>query len=179
MKKWMAFTMATAIACGIFDTGLHTVRTASAEPAAEVVCSGLQATISDDKNFYIFTATSSGDSSTITGYTFDFGDHESYRFTFAPHSSQDRHRATATHTYLNAGVYAPKVYVTRKHGMQPRSVTSDSCRTTVNIGFTPQTLPDAGFSSAGTVFAGSSLVATAAHHVWYRRRKTRIRGDDV
>jgi hypothetical protein len=105
-----------------------------------VTCTGLQVALSDDKNYYIFTAQATGDETSITGYQFDFGDHESYIATF-PASDQDHQTATVTHTYKDAGNYTVSVAI--KTGAKTATITSDACKTTVQIA-APAALPDTG-----------------------------------
>jgi PKD repeat protein len=154
----------------MFSATLHSPR-AAADPASGPTCISLQAFPSSDRDFYVFSVTSSGDSKTIAGYTFDFGDHESYRFMFAARTPKSRHAASTTHTYQKAGTYAVRVSLISKHGKQTHTISSNSCTATTSIGkASPNTLPDAGFSGTPGVFIGSTAAATALHHMWYRRR---------
>jgi hypothetical protein len=152
-----------------------TIRTPLVAAAPDAVtCDKLKITLSDDKNFYVFTATASGNASTITGYRFDFGDHQSYNFTFSPSDAQDRHTATATHTYLDPGNYTPTVHLDTQVNKKNTTVTSPDCQTSVSIGNSPGTLPNAGARGTIGIFISVSLLGITLHQTWLRRFQKKI-----
>jgi len=146
-----------------------------AAAASSVTCTSLEATLSPDKNYYVFTAAASGDSNAIIGYTFTFGDHQTYTVTFGASSSQDRHGATVTHSYQGTGNYTPSVRVNTAVNGKRTSVSSASCRTTVSIGSSGSTLPDTGAGDTLALFAVACLLGTYVHHRWLRRRRETYR----
>jgi LPXTG-motif cell wall-anchored protein len=163
------FTIGLAALCFIC---LHSSSYASADATpAPVTCDGLSAKISDDKNFYIFNATASGDSGSITGYTFDFGDRESYSFNFSSAPNPNHHVSSATHTYRKAGSYIAKVHVNAKVKNKTTSISSASCQAKVTIGPPVATLPNTGATNIVGTFIGSSVVGSLVHAFWLRRRR--------
>jgi hypothetical protein len=138
---------------------------------SRINCDQLNSVLSDDKNYYIFTAKASGDSATITGYKFDFGDRQSYTATF-PASNQDHHTATVTHTYKDPGSYTIVVHVQTKTQNKSSSVTSDACKTTMQIG--EPTLPNTGAGDVITGALGTTIVTFAAHQTLLRYRARRL-----
>src|SRR6267154_1115103 len=74
-------------------------QTAAADQPASVTCSSLHTSLSDDKNYYIFTASSSGNNNAIAGYTFSFGDRQTYTVRSDTSGNQDHHTVTVRHTY--------------------------------------------------------------------------------
>jgi hypothetical protein len=140
----------------------------TAESASVVACTNLQVTLSDDKNFYIFTARAAGDDTPITGYTFDFGDRQSYDFTFAPSSSQDHHTATVTHAYQKSGSYAVTVQARTKETGQSTKTTPKKCKATVQVG--ADMLPDTGAGLPLALVAFTACVSALAHYLFRRYR---------
>jgi len=134
------------------------VHRASADPL--VTCDGLSATLSDDKNYYIFRATASGNPGDILGYTFDFGDRQSYRFKFAGDTGLDRHAATVTHTFKDAGIFAASVTVQTTAKGSSTDIPSEDCKTTVAINL-PDELPNTGTRNLGVLFAAATVTGFA------------------
>lgn len=148
--------------------GVHSVATADADP---VTCESLKTTLSGDKNYYIFEAKATGNASSISGYTFDFGDHQSYTFTFKPNATEDHHTATVTHTYQKTGTYKPTVHVVLKNGQKTTNVTSDACKTTITIEPAPDILPDTGSHvPVLPVVTGTFIGSTVLHYLFRRWR---------
>jgi hypothetical protein len=176
----MPFLSSKSLQIGIAGTVLAALAIATfgapralAETTYGITCDHLQVTLSDDKNFYVFTATSSGDESTITGYTFNFGDQQSYDFVFSASDKQDHHTATVTHTYLDAGVYTPVVRVNTQVENKSASATSPGCQTTLSIGDTASALPNTGVSGTIGLFATASALGVVLHQTWLRHRRTK------
>lgn len=140
------------------------VERASAQDAP--TCQSLQATISPDKNYYVFTVQVSGPSNSIDGYTFNFGDQQTYHVSFGSKTT-NRQSATATHTYQTPGTYAATAYATQNGTHLPIG----NCHTNVSVSAAITTLPNTGL---GNVIAPATLVATftgiIAHQIWLRRR---------
>jgi hypothetical protein len=145
--------------------------TASAD-ASNVSCDSLSATMSSDKNYYIFTAASSGDNTDISGYTFNFGDKQSYTITFAASSTQDRHSVTVTHAYQSAGNYTPTVQVNTKVGGKTSSTSSPNCRTSLVIqSASSTTLPNTGAHGTPQLFVATFLIGAGLYELRLRRRQ--------
>ena len=149
---------------------------ASSAPSAfadtpALTCTSLTAVRSNDGSSYAFTAKASGNDSAITGYTFDFGDHQSYSFQFGKRPGQGHHRATVMHTYRTLGTFTATVYVDTNKGGKPASTSSPSCHTTVSNG--PKTLVDTGAGNTLAAFVAASFGGLALSQIWLRRRHFR------
>lgn len=109
-------------------------------------CQELTANLSDDKDYYTLAATASaGKDNDITGYQFDFGDHQSYTFNFDSQSTKDRRQASVKHTYQNAGTYTVIAKVISNQNGQLVHTSSPECTITVTIASAaelPATGPD-------------------------------------
>lgn len=151
---------------------LQPAQTNADTPAAPVSCTTVTARLSDDKNFYVITAAADGDVSAITGYTFDFGDHQSYRFTFNPSGHDDRHAANTTHTYQTPGTYAVTAHVDIKVHSKASSVSSDTCKTSLSILPPNSVLPNTGIGIRNVLGIGILIAFLTAflHHTRQRRR---------
>ena len=150
---------------------LHWSAWATADtPAPPVSCTTLTAKLSDNKNFYVFSATAGGDNTAITGYAFDFGDHQSYQFTFNPADHSDRHAATVTHTYRSPGTYNPTVRVNVKMHGTATDVSSDTCKTRIAILPAGSALPNTGARNILGLCVAAALIAAPLHSLWIRRR---------
>jgi len=143
---------------------------ATADTVTPASCNTLSVSLSDDKNFYILAATSKGDSHSITGYTFDFGDHQTYRLRFSANTSKDRHAASVTHVYRDAGTYTARVSVAVNTGGKVANVSSAGCQTNVVIPPPATTLPNTGAYDAPALFMAASLGGGILHHLWRRHR---------
>ena len=150
--------------------GWHASTAASAD-AAPVTCDSLTTGLSDDKNFYILTATASGPADSITGYSFDYGDRESYHVTFGSRTDSDRHTASVTHTYKTPGAHKVIVHVNVSIHGKSGSVSSDACKTTVAILPPNTTLPNTGsnFITILVLCGAIGLLAGLLHALWQRR----------
>jgi hypothetical protein len=149
---------------------LPTANTVVAADAQPTTCDSLSVSLSQDKNFYVFTAKASGANSNITGYTFAFGDSQSYKFTFPAGTSQDHHSATITHAYQKAGVFAASVRVNTKVNGKTGSATSEQCKTTVTVGAPATSLPNTGAGNTIAWFFTASIAGVVLHQYWLRRR---------
>jgi hypothetical protein len=138
----------------------------AAHNAGTIDCENLTVTVSSDKNYYIFTATTSGDGDAIAGYTFSFGDHQSYRFSFSGHSDQDHHTATATHTYFKDGVYTATAQALDKSGR----TTGPTCQASVTNGQDTSTLPNTGAGNIIGIFIGTVVIGASIHQLLLRQR---------
>jgi LPXTG-motif cell wall-anchored protein len=139
----------------------------SADPA--VVCAGLAAAPDTGAN-YTFTATASGSSDLITGYTFDFGDHQSYTVSFSRASKPDSRTATVTHAYQKDGVYAAQVHINAQNNGKLSSVSSRACQTSLTIGSPSGILPNTGAGDTAGLFIAAALVSIGGYQLWLRRR---------
>jgi hypothetical protein len=137
---------------------------------SNVSCDNLRATISSDKNYYVFTASASGNNNDISGYTFSFGDEQSYTVSFAASSTQNRQTVSVTHTYQDTGSYSPSVAIATKNGSKTTSVTSPSCQTNVTINSTSNSLPDTGAGDTSLLFAATCLAGTMLYELHLRHR---------
>lgn len=153
----------------LLAAALTPAASADAEP---VSCQGLQATLSNDKNYYLFRVQAEGNAASIVGYSFDFGDHQSYTFTFKPGATDDHHTATVTHTYQQVGTYTAKAQVVVKNAGKTSKITSESCKTQVSIEPATDTLPNTGTTTplAG-LFVVTVITGTATHYLVRRRRQ--------
>jgi len=133
-----------------------------------VTCSTLHISLSSNKNYYIFTATDNGNSAAITGYTFNFGDHESYTVKFQG-SSQNHQSASVTHTYEQAGVYEATASVDTNDGMKPVAVSSPACQASVTINPPASAMPNTGAGDAVGLFVAIVIVSLVGYQVKLRR----------
>jgi hypothetical protein len=169
----MKFRRLTWIPAGALLLALPLVSPlATADAVPSVTCQSLSISLSDDKNFYIFNASAAGDASTITGYRFDFGDHQSYDFTFSGASTQDRHSASVTHTYMTAGAYTASVQVNTKTAGKVARISSAACRAPITIAPPGSSLVNTGAGNVVALFAGTSLLGTLLYQIWIRRQAT-------
>jgi len=159
----------------LVSTGLLVTCVACCPPlravaAPAVTCDGLSTTLSDDKNFYIFTVTAGGDTGSISGYTFNFGDHQSYQFNFGASTSQDHHTANVTHTYKKSGTYTATATARVKNGSKTTGVTSPECRTTVTNGPSAAVLPSVGNQGTVRLFSLVAVIGMTAYQLHLRLR---------
>jgi hypothetical protein len=168
MSRWHSFVLLLATASLMMAVVPSYGRRVLADANTSPACSGLQVALSSDKNYYIFTATVTGDASTVAGYTFNFGDHQSYHVSFDSSSSQDRHTATATHVYLKNGMYQASAYFTTALG---KHSAVGGCHANVTVGDVASTLPNTGAGSVAIVFGLAAVSAAALHQVWLRRHQ--------
>jgi hypothetical protein len=146
----------------------------SAASTDSVTCSNLKINVSDDKNYYTFTVSTTGDNASITGYIFNFGDHQSYHYTFSSKAGQDHHTATATHSYSNLGTYTATASVVTKTTSKEATISSPACKTQVTIGPPVSTLVDTGAGNPLWLFMGTCTIGAVAHHLWLRRHSLAI-----
>ena len=167
--RWLStFTFSAILLSSVGLTHLAAADTPS------VACDSLTARLSDDKNFYILDATASGSAGAITGYTFDYGDRESYRVTFSSKSTADRHAASVTHAYKTPGTYTVTVRINTKINGKSSSVSSGACKTSVTILPPDTTLPDTGANAVATItVSAAATLATALYHNLRLRRSYR------
>lgn len=142
----------------------------AAETPRQVTCDNLSIKLSDDKNHYIFSVKAGGDAASITSYTFDFGDKQSYRFNFEKNSTQDRRTAAATHAYQKASKYTAVVHVHTKSQQGAAGITSGNCQASVDIQPPTGRLPETGVTNTVGLFAGLSVGAAVLHNFWLRWR---------
>jgi hypothetical protein len=143
-----------------------------------VACQTLSVRLSDDKNYYILSATSSLDpGAVIAGYRFDFGDHESYSFIFQADIG-DHTRATVDHVYEKAGVYIATARLLTK-GDGKDITPSSTCTIQVSVG---QVVPPAsnvlvntGTGGALALFIGATFSGAVIHSCIRTRRHQVIR----
>jgi hypothetical protein len=141
-----------------------------AAAASATVCNSLTSQLSDDKNYYVFTAmATAGSGATITGYNFDFGDHQSYSFTFG--NVATRGQATVRHTYEESGDYLVKAAVVTTANGKTNTTTSPNCQVNVTIGASSSNpLLNVGPGNSLGIFIGATTIAALAHAIWTRRR---------
>ena len=145
--------------------------TSQATAYASGSCAALTYRLSDDKNYYIFTATAVTDtSSAIAGYGFDFGDRQSYTFQFVPGSILDRSHAVSTHTYEKAGDYQVKASVVSMIDGKITTQSSPSCMVHIVIDSNQGQLVNTGPPNPLKLFVATFLVAVAAYYLWCLRR---------
>jgi hypothetical protein len=150
---------------------VYSPRAASADAAlANITCDGLHISLSSNKDYYIFTATASGDPAAIIGYTFDYGDRQSYTFTFArAATSVDHHQASVTHIYRTAGTYTAKVHVNISSAGKTTNTTSVLCQANVVIAPAGTRLPNAGSSLPISMAVLTAFTAALLAHDRQRR----------
>lgn len=171
-----AFVISTTILLILATAGTG-MRTHAATPAPEttsVTCDSLSVTPGDDQNTYVLKAAASGPSSIITGYTFDYGDHESYSIAFGSKIGVDHHSATITHTYKKPGTYTVTAHVTIKTHSKSTDISSNTCKTSATVLPTGSTLPNTGIH--GATFLGIcaviGLIVAIFHNFYLRRSST-------
>ncbi|HSX15832.1 MAG TPA: PKD domain-containing protein [Candidatus Saccharimonadales bacterium] len=152
---------------GLFVPGALLLMPHHAAADALATCDGLSATLSDDKNNYIFRVAASGEDSDILGYTFNFGDHQTYRFTFGKDTGLDRHTAIVTHTFKDPGIFAASVTVQAKSGGHTTTIPSEDCKTTVAINL-PDELPNTGTRNLLVLFVATALTGFAFRRLLQR-----------
>lgn len=136
--------------------------TASAT-SGSTTCDSLSTTLSDDKNYYLFTAGATvGGGDHITGYKFDFGDQQSYTVHFNSDTKDTHEQATTTHIYEKTGTYQPKVTVLVTRGGKSAQVSSQDCTSHVTIQPAGQ-LVDTGPGDVVVWFLAASVVGTMLH----------------
>ncbi len=149
--------------------GLLLILPASAYTDPSVKCSSLMATASTGWS-YTFTAIASGNSNLITGYSFDFGDRQSYTVIFNQAVKTSRLTTTVMHTYNKPGAYMPQVHVNTQNNGKHLTVSSPACRTNVAIGPLKNGLPDTGVRNPWALFAFVTVMSTCMCQLWLRRR---------
>lgn len=139
-----------------------------------VSCTDLSTTFSHDNGAYTFAATAGGSAGIITGYRFDYGDHQSYTATLRPGTTEDPTTAKVTHTYQKFGTYKVNVQVMYKVGNKTAAATSPECQATLTFGPPNNRLPNTGTSAVSTLPGAISiaLAAAAAWHIRLRRLAT-------
>jgi hypothetical protein len=147
--------------------GSHT-QIASAE-AVSSTCDSLTAAPSSNTDTYSLTVTASNGSTKITGYTFNFGDQQSYTFALPASSGGDQHTATVSHTYPNAGAFTAIAHVDTKVDGKQISVSSPGCHTEITTG--PAALVNTGAGDTLELFAATTLVGLICHQIWIRCRR--------
>lgn len=138
---------------------------------SSISCVSLTAAPASDGSQYNFTAKASGNG-TITGYAFDFGDKQSYSFSFSNDAQQNRKQATVLHTYSSPGIYAASVHVEMTAKGNTTSTTSRNCRATVSDG--PTTLVDTGTGNAPELFAAAFLSGVLVSEIWFLRHQVHL-----
>ena len=143
----------------------------SAQAAAPTVsCDSLTYNWNSSQNQYVFAAAASGSGvSNITGYSFNFGDNQSYNFDFPSGSTANRATGSAGHVYAKAGNYNATVKVLATINGQKQRITSPKCAVTVTIAQPASQLPNTGTQNIIEVFAVSSLIGTAVYQFAVRR----------
>lgn len=145
------------------------VRTPSLATAetTKVGCDKLTAAPSTDKAGYTLTATASSDGREITGYRFDFGDHQTYAFAFAAAGPKlNRNQVTVMHSYASQGIYTATVYVETKHNSDAAIVTSPDCHTVIADG--PTRLLNTGSGDTPMLFAAAFAIGLLASEAWLK-----------
>jgi hypothetical protein len=159
-----------ALGCAIAAALLMLPGHTAADTTANITCDSLHVSLSSDKKFYVFTVLASGDSGNITGYTFNYGDRQSYHFTFGGvPASTDRHTASVTHAYQTAGSYTASAQVNLKTPSKAPAITSAACKTSITIG-KPRVLPRAGASIPFGISAAGAAIAVCISFIHQRRR---------
>lgn len=131
-------------------------------------CESLSADLSEDKNYYVFTATATGNGSQIYGYTFVYGDQQSYSVTFGP-NSQNRLSAGVTHAYQKAGNYTARAVVNYSLDGESKTASSDNCQTAITIDPPASTIPNAG---PGNILALYIITALTGAAIFQLRLRT-------
>ncbi|HUB93366.1 MAG TPA: hypothetical protein VMB52_02580, partial [Verrucomicrobiae bacterium] len=160
-------TLAWSLLC---VTCLTTPARALADPA--ISCDNLNVALSSDKSYYIFTVSASGGGSTIAGYTFDFGDHQSYTITFDGSRNANRQTASVTHVYRATGAYIPSVRIDLASPSSPQAatVTSSNCQTNLTVAPSADALPNTGAGDLIRLLTMTAFTGTITHQFWLRRR---------
>lgn len=156
----------------IFCLSIFTPSAKAAESGQGVVCKNLS--FSSDGTTYTFTAmASAGRGASISGYKFDFGDRQSYSFTFAKGSSGNRNTARIDHSYVRPGIYQATVFViVTEHG-KTHYVTSDNCKASVVVGQSlPSELTNVGPGNTVLLFGGVVVASGSVHHFALRLRRS-------
>ena len=136
--------------------------------APAITCTSLSVVLSSNKNYYVFKATASGDISKITGYTFGYGDKQSYMVRFDKHTTVSHQSASTTHVYQKNGAYNANVHVITANS----SITSPACNVKALIGPPISTLPNTGATDLARAFTTASAVGITTYIV---RLKTKMR----
>jgi PKD domain len=142
---------------------------ATAGAAPPVSCTSLSAVLSDDKDSYVFTAVgAAAQPSHITGYRFDFGDHESYAYMFNPSATQDHTQVTVDHTYQQAGRYHASVTILTDNG---EVAPGTACSTDITNGLSPpNVLVDTGPEHMPAFIGGVIITGATVSYVYHYRR---------
>lgn len=168
--------VAGTIAAGLIMSGwtapLHTDVIATTDISDIPFCNQLTAASIPNKG-YTFTATASGDAGSITGYTFSFGDQQTYTVVFNGTSLRGRSQAIINHNYRQDGIYTVTARAdsggTEKAAGTPSS-SSSGCQITVTVGPAATTLPLTGETYAPVVFLGATLAGMLAYGLRLQHR---------
>ena len=139
------------------------------EPTQSADCKSLAFNVNDTK--YTFTATASvNNGARILGYKFDFGDHQSYSFTFDKTVSGSRNTAKIDHAYARSGIYQARAFVIASVHSKMRYVSSEDCMVSVSVGqSSPNELTSVGPGNPLLLSAGVAVASGSAHHFALRR----------
>lgn len=124
-----------------------------------LVCVQLDAVKGDSDSIRNFTATASAQNTTISSYTFDFGDGGKQTV------NTNAATANASHTYA-AGNFTARVSVTGPLG----TFTADSCTAPINVQTPPPPLPNTGPGSVIGIFGATTILGGAFHQFVLRRK---------
>ena len=161
-----------AILMAIFCLHIFTPTVYAAESGQGAVCKSL--TFNSDSTKYSFAVTAlAGHGTRITGYKFDFGDHQSYSFTFAKTAGNNRNTAKIDHSYARSGIYQATAFVIASEHGKMHYETSKSCKASVAVGEAlPSELTNVGSGNTILLFAGVALASGSAHHFALKLRRS-------
>lgn len=152
----------------------HTTYAADPPPS----CQELTAVQSEDKEYYTIAASASATKNNdITGYQFDFGDHQSYTYNFDSQSNKDRSQTAVKHTYQKAGTYTVTAKVISNQSGQLVHTSSPECMTTVTIAGATE-LPATG-PEFTTSLAIASVIGLAVYWIAFEITQNKPGSDPI
>lgn len=128
-------------------------------PVKSLACVQLDAATGSSDSIRNFTATASAQNTTISSYTFDYGDGSKQTV------STSASTATASHTYA-AGNFTARVSVTGPLG----TFTADACTAQISVQTPPPPLPNTGPGSVIGIFGATTILGGAFHQFVLRRK---------
>jgi uncharacterized repeat protein (TIGR01451 family) len=147
----------------VSDTAVVTVDSGKTCTTPTYACSAVNATLSGRTVTVKVNTTVNG--ATVKQYSYNFGDGTAALVT---------DKNPATHTYDKDGTYKIAVSVVFTVDGVDKSVSSDSCTTSITVSSTtPPVLPNTGAGNTIGLFAAVSAAGAVAHQIFVRRRALR------